>query len=402
MGSKKELFFIFCIFIASTIFVFDLFIHQGFPQTFDNIAHATSLTQFFLALKDGDFPVRWSDGLGNYGLPIPIVAHQIPNYLGAFLMYLIYDPEIVLKILYFLSVFLSGFFFYLFLRYYFLPLYAFVGTFFYIFSSYKIFNTYVRGALPELFSAIWLPLILLGILLFVKEKQFRGLLLITISIALLALTHPMMVLIYSFIYLPFLFWMLIVIREGKNNFLKLLVQRRTIACIGGIIVGLLIAGYYLIPLVLEIKYFYLGNSQPFTYGNYLTLDSFFRFQWPYFTEKDIVTRGHVINVGILETLVFIIGVVLLFPSIKNKKNIDQVGILFFAVLNGVGIILLMLPLAESIFSSVRILGSVQFQWRFLSAFNFFPPIILAYALMRLNKSFFTSFIILQLIHLLRA
>lgn len=393
MKSKKELFFIFCIFLSSAIFVFDLFLHHGLPQTFDNLAHATSITQFFLALKDGDFPVRWSDGIGNYGLPLPIVAHQVPNYLGAFLMYFFSDPEIVLKILYFLSIFLSGFFFYLFLRYYFLPLYAFSGTFFYIFSSYKIFNTYVRGALPELFSAIWVPLILLGILLFLKEKKFKGLLLITISVALLALTHPMMLLIYSFLYLPFLFWMLLLTRERKNNFLGLLLQRRTIACVAGIILGFFIAGYYLIPLVLEIKYFYLSNSQPFTPGNYLTLDSFFRLQWPYFTDKDIVTRGHIINVGILETLVFIMGVVLLFQSVKDKKNIDQVGILFFAVLNGLVVIILMLPWVESIFSSVRILGSIQFQWRFLSAFNFFTPIILAYTLTRLKKSFFTIFVI---------
>ncbi len=393
MKSKKELFFIFCIFLSSIIFVFDLFLHRGLPQTFDNLAHATSLTQFFLALKDGDFPVRWSDGLGNYGLPLPIVAHQVPNYLGAFLMYFLNDPEIVLKILYFISIFLSGFFFYLFLRYYFLPLYAFSGAFFYIFSSYKTFNTYVRGALPELFSAIWLPIILLGILLFVKEKQFKGLLLITISVALLALTHPMMLLIYSFIYLPFLFWMLISTQYKKNNFLELLVQRKTIACVGGIILGFLIAGYYLVPLVLEIKYFYLGNSQPFTPGNYLSWNSFFRMQWPYFTEKDIVTRGHVVNVGILETLVFIMGIFFLFHSIKNKKNNDQLSILFFAILNGLVVIILMLPLAENIFSSVRILGSVQFQWRFLSAFNFFPPIVLGYALTRLNKSFFIFFVI---------
>ena len=48
------------ILIVSFFLVADLFFHPGRSITFDGHIHITTIAQFHNALKDGEFPVRWS------------------------------------------------------------------------------------------------------------------------------------------------------------------------------------------------------------------------------------------------------------------------------------------------------------------------------------------------------
>lgn len=383
------------LFIVSTIAVFDLFLHSGLPITFDNPVHTTNIAQFYLALRDLDIPVRWADGFANYGLPIPIVAHQVTSYLGATLLFLGITPELSLKILYFLAFFLSAVTFYLFLRRFFQPFAACSGAFLYTFSSYKIFNLYVRGALPELFSAMFLPLILLGIMQFWKEGRLRGLLLVTIAIALLALNHPMMLLIYSFIYIPFFFWQFFQKRNIKGLSFSLQDVKKVILLGMAVITGLLIAGFYLIPLLREIKYFYYGITEnTFNTGSFLKLENFISNAWPYFTSSEIGPRGHLVTVGLIESSLFLAGIIFFGVQLVRKKRDQSTSILTFALVAGLILLFLMLPISEWFFIHINLLGNIQFQWRILSAFIFIPPLILAYFLSLLQKPFYSLLAIL--------
>ena len=171
-NKRKDLAYSLLILVSSIIFVFPLFSHPGRPATFDAPFHITNIAQFSVALKSGDFPVYWENGFANYGLPIGIVAHQLPSYLGGFFNIILNNPTLSFNLLTFFGIFFSSIFYYRFLRIYFPPLPSFLGAFLFNFAPYRILNVYIRGAEPEVFSNIFLPLILISIHKFVTEKKY--------------------------------------------------------------------------------------------------------------------------------------------------------------------------------------------------------------------------------------
>ncbi|MEO6509128.1 MAG: 6-pyruvoyl-tetrahydropterin synthase-related protein, partial [Patescibacteria group bacterium] len=208
----------FIIFIISLILVLDLFLHKGAPATFDGNTHMTAMAQFSLALKSGDFPVLWAPNFANYGLPIALIAHQIPNYLGAIISFFIHDFVLVFNLLMFFAVLLAGAFFYRFLRLYFSEAVALLGTIVFTFAPYKIINIYIRGALPEMIASIFVPLILINIHTFIKTKSIGSISRLVLFFTLLVLTHPFLFVIELFIIVPyFIFELLQSSSAGKDR-----------------------------------------------------------------------------------------------------------------------------------------------------------------------------------------
>jgi len=126
-------------------------------------------------MGSGEFPVVWMNNYANYGLPTGIFVHQLTNYLGGAITFLTHNPNTSYNVLIFIAILLSNFFLYLFLRFYFSPTASFLGTFIFSFTPYHIFNIYVRGAMPEIFSGIFLPLILIALYLFIVKKKTSAL-----------------------------------------------------------------------------------------------------------------------------------------------------------------------------------------------------------------------------------
>ncbi len=188
-------------------------------------------------------------------------------------------------------------------------------------------------------------------------------------------------------YMPYLLFL--VFFDKENNFVRLpnfkkIINLGTLFIM--IVIGVGMASYYLLPLNLEIKYFYYGQiKNHLTPGSYLFSANFFRFDWRYFTDREVITRGHIIFPGIIEIFSLAIGVLLInYKRIKEKQK--NIGLLEFAVLISLFILLFTTPLASIFYEKIKILSNIQFPWRLLSAFIFLPPIIYAYLLSKLNKN----------------
>lgn len=384
---RKDYLYASFLIIVSCIFVFDLFSYVGRPANFDANFHISNIAQFYTVLKDGDFPVVWSDGFANYGLPIPIVSHQLTNYLGAGLMFLTQDPTLSFNILIFIGIVLANLFYFLFLRIYFQPHIAFIAAVIFNFSAYRIINLYIRGAVPELFSQIFPPLIFIGTYFLVKKKKLSAFFLLCISFFLLALNHPMMFVIYSFLFFPYLIFLLL--DEDKRSRITF-----TSLFLLSIVLGVGAASYYLLPLVIEIKYFYYGSAVSSIAANsYLSFSNFFNQNWQYFTQQDIFTRGHIIMVGLLETLAIILGLGYIVG--KFIKKTKMVSIVDFAIVTGLLILFFTSQLSSLFYTYISVLSGIQFPWRMLSAFIFLPPIIYAFFLKDVSR-----YIILLIIFLI--
>jgi len=150
-------------------------------------------------------------------------------------------------------------------------------------------------------------------------------------------------------------------------------------------IGLLMTSYYLLPLLFEIKYFYYGTGvNHLTPNNFLGIINFFSYNYPYFTKLDIFNRGFGVNVGVIESLLMIIGVIyFLFRLIKGK--LKELSIFDLFVLSGLILIFMMTSFSGFLYSHISFLSNIQFPWRMLAAFIFIPPILLAYFLSKIQS-----------------
>src|SRR3990167_10334010 len=269
---RGELFFILLLaFIISVIFIFDLFLHRGQPTTFDGPTHISNIAQIYDAMRDGEFPARWGNGFARYGMPIPIFAQQVTSYLGAFVNFITRDVVLSYNVVVLIGLLLSTVLMYVFLRLHVGRIPAIAGAFLFHFAPYRIMNVYIRGALPEFFSSIFILGILISLNLLLEKKRTSSYSFLTLSIALLLLTHPFMFVVASIVFV--LYGLFLWIKNRQK-------AKMSVIVIFSLILGLGIAAYFLVPLFGEIKYFYYGQSSDhFVRGNFLTLFQFVTEQW---------------------------------------------------------------------------------------------------------------------------
>jgi len=378
---KSDYFLFFLILVISIFFVSDLFLFSGRPATFDSNFHITNIAQFSKIIGQGEVPVIWMNNFANYGIPMGIFAHQLTSYLGGVIIFLIHDPVLSYNLLVFIAIFLSNIFLYLFLRLYFSQLASFLGTFIFSFTPYHVFNIYVRGAMPEVFSGIFLPLILIAFYLFIVKKKTYSLFLITLFIAGLTLNHPMMLIVYSLFFIPYLFFLLITSSLSITSRIKVL-----IAASFSMMLGLLICSYYIIPLFFEIKYFYYGLiKNHITANSYLSILNFLDPRWYYFTKSEIFPRGHIVMFGLAESTVLILGFLYIFIERFIQKTQENTQVLLFALATAALLIFFTTKYSDIFFQHLFFLNDIQFPWRFLSGLIFLPPIVASYLYDRFPK-----------------
>lgn len=384
---KKELISYVLVLIVSLFLTADLFLHPGRSITFDGHVHITTIAQFYNALRDGEFPVTWANGFANYGLPIPLVAHQTTSYLGALLQFFTHNPVLAYNIVILIGVFLSSSLFYRFLRYYFSQEVALVSATLFHFAPYRITNIYVRGAIPEVFGAVFLPVVLIGLYQFLHEKKRLGLLLIILGTTMLALTHPMMLILSSVVILPFALSLLWPLQKHILDSVKI--------GLAGVL-GLSIAGYYLLPLLVEIKYFSYGTTANHFRGQAGSLQfpsSFFE-SWSYFDVGHPGPRENTLTIGTIETVILLIGITVLIWLISKKKlkKIDWPVLSW--IMSGLLALFLMSKASLFLYEHISVLSNIQYQWRNLSGMMYVAPFVLGWLLTKINKPFVGIILIL--------
>lgn len=372
---KNDWYALLVLFFTSILTVFDLFLSPGRSENMDGIVHTMTPHLFYLAMRQGEFPITWIDGFANYGLPLGLISHQLTTYVTAFLEFVVHNPVTAFNILAFIGFFLSTLFFYFFLRIYFDPFASFAGALFFNFAPYRIINIFVRGAMPEFFGTVFIPLILIGLYLAVQKKHISGAILLTISVAALTLTHPFMLILSLFIALPYVLFLVI---TNKLFRFRELVGPCLLSLFASL-VGIGIAGYFIIPLVLENKYFYYGlTKNHLTPNNYLSIGNYFDPNWYYFTTINVLPRGFVVNFGLPETLVIIAGLLFIFVIYLLKKPEKNTGLLLYAVGTSAVIIFFTTSLSNIFYQHIDILSSIQFPWRLLVSLSFLPALIISF------------------------
>ena len=309
----------------------------------DYFLHATRTANYYLAIKQGQFPVRWGPNLNqSYGYPAFNYMYHTPYFAGAVLHSFGLSVQQSLNTVVLLTLILGGISAYVFIRSYLQSeSWSILLSVFFISNPYTLLNVYWRGAIGELLFYAVVPLFLLA----VKKKHIVG---IAVTTAFLILSHlPSMILLagLSFIY---------VFVEFKNNY----TNKTIVSIFGGGLLGILLSSWYWIPAIFEqwmIRY-ELGASLNQYVTQFISLPGLFDIR-KHFSSSALFTN--VLSLGSVNILAL-----LLIPYLSKKSK----TVIFWFILIASSLFLLT-PLSAGIWDLAKLLQYVQYPWRFLWVIN---------------------------------
>lgn len=348
----KNILYIFFIFL---FFLFPLF-HKGFYESHDGENHVARFGAYFKSVNDGQFPPRWASDLNyGYGSPLFLFFYPLPGYVSVLFHSLGFELEDSFKIIAGVSFLLGPIFFYLWAKEFLDKKSAFFSAFLYGLAPYHFLDIYVRGDIGEVLSFVFIPLVFLMIEKNIKKPKIIYILLGGLFYGLLILSHNILSLMFSPIFLVYVF-----IKTQDKTRLK--------TCFILLVLGLLASLFFWMPALLEAKYLSPQTYIKGWYENHFpTIIKLISPQWGFGSEVNSL-NGLSPQLGVVPVFLFV------FSFFLIKKMKDKKVILFWY-----GIFFMSLFMATSLSSFVwdRILFLQQFQfpWKFIALSSFSLSVI---------------------------
>ncbi|KKR88137.1 MAG: hypothetical protein UU34_C0001G0134 [Candidatus Curtissbacteria bacterium GW2011_GWA1_41_11] len=376
MVTNKNFIFSTLIILISILLLSNLFTN-GLFASHDGEVHVARLAQFTHAIEEGHFPVRWL-GKWNFGFGYPtfVFTYSLPYYLGSILKIFNLNLETIIKLLFFISLPISGLSFYYFAIKFFSVWPAFLGSILYISAPYRFAEIYERGALGESLVFIFLPLMFVAPKLLMKSKRIGF---ITTSLIIFAaiITHAITFIIFLF---PMIIFSFIVFKKKTIKY--------SLFFLTAIFFGFLLSGYQWIPMIFEQKYINLDETYFNLYqGHFLSVHQLFRIP-----VKGIIT-GTGIQIGITQITILVITFIFLIYKIFKRQKINLASLLFFYTT--IFFIFLITEYSAIIWSLFKPLQTILFPWRLLTFITFACAFLGASFIKELEKNKYISLIVIM-------
>ena len=362
---KKWPFFL--IFLLSWWAIKPLFQVGFFPMHDDEqIARLYELHQ---ALSTGQFPPRWIANLGfGYGYPFYNFYPPFVYYFGEVFHLLGFSLISATKIVMILGFILSGFFMYLLAKEFFGKIGGIVAAIFYIYAPYHALDLYVRGALAEFYSFVFLPAIFWSTFKLVKEKSKKWLIINTVFLCFLLLSHNLITIIFLPFYFIYAIYLICLKKQKKQIFLMILTS---------FLLFLGLSCYFWLPAFFERKYTLVNEILTRELASYklhfVYLRQLWQSTWGYGGSLFGLEDGISFEVGKPHLILsFLAGFLSLFLFWKKKKkNSFSILCFLFFVFS-----LFMISFhSQFIWDRLKLLWYLQFPWRFLVFAAFFSSFL---------------------------
>lgn len=240
---------------VATLVMLPLFFH-GFAAGDDSVMHYQHAAGFIEALGEGAVYPRWLPR-SNFGQGSPVMLYYppLPYYVVAAFDVLVRNPLLSLKLGCWFALALSGVTMYVFARTMLSRWMSLLAALAYLTASYHLFDVYHRAALSEYWSFVWLPLVLDGTLRVASGRGWRSVAYLSVSYALMLLTHVITSFELSLL-LPV--------------FLLLLTRnlRRIAQVAAGLALGAAISAVFLLPLQIERGYVRIDRALRIPYADF--------------------------------------------------------------------------------------------------------------------------------------
>lgn len=350
------------IIIVSLIFSWPFF-RNGIFISDDGLWAVVRLSEMVREIQNLQFPPRWSDFLNHgFGYPLFNFTYPFPFYLGALLKLFGFSSVASIKILFISSVLLSGMLMYLFLRKISSPGGALIGTLFYITAPYRLIDLYVRGSLGESLSFILFPLIFYLSVLVFEKKSTRFSTMLTLSLAVMFLTHNIMALFLIPVWLIFIVFLLLSLKKPER-------KKTIFIFLNVFLLAAGLAAYFILPALFEKKYIYLSREK--------LADQLLYFYDP-------VKFINTLTLPAISAVLFSIFV-FLYKKIRITFLTGKIYIFSLAMFIAAS---LLTQKSSYFFWQFPPLSSVDFPWRIMGLVVFFSSILAGF----LSKSRFVFFI----------
>lgn len=332
--------------------------------------------------ENGQVPCRWVSDLGqNYGQPLFNYYSALPYYLGEAFHLVGFTFVDTVKLLFLLSLFLSGIFVFLLAREFLRDRAALIAAIAYLAVPYHAVDIFVRGALSESWGLALVPLVLYSLIRTCRRPKTTNALLLALSLAALLITHNITTLISAPLILAFgLFYFLF----GADR------KKQVTFLVPAVLLGIGLSAFFLLPVLFE---------QSFIQTKFLVSD-YFDFRAHFATISQLFTKlswgygpSRFNSYQYPETLSFFIGILpalsLVFTPLalywnRGKKQ----RLFFFLLLYSLCLMFLFMTHSRSVFiwESVKTLEFVQFPWRFLGPVALLSSLLIGFCFESINTN----------------
>ena len=338
--------------------------------------HIARLYLFDQALKAGQFPVRWVNGLGfNFGYPLFVFYPPLAYIVGEIYHLIGFGFTDSVKLVFFSSILFSGLAMYIFVRELWGKFPALISALFYLLVPYRALDVYVRGALAESFSFVWLPLIFWSYYKLFYTRKVIYIYLSGIFLALLMITH-------NLIFLPFMLilpiYLIFLVLISKEKLLTINYLLLTIA----LAIGL--SAFFWIPALLEKKFTIVDEMLLTNLANYkihfVYPQQLWNWTWGFGGSAEGLRDGISFKIGKLHILVSVAALAVAIGYMIRKFNVgkftvhsSQFTVMFFLLF--VFSAFMTTFYSKFIWEIIKPLGYLQFPWRYLTFTALFSSIL---------------------------
>jgi uncharacterized membrane protein len=355
--------------LVVSVFAIIPLLKPGFFPVHDN-TQVQRVYEMRESLVQGIFPVRWVNDLGyGYGYPIFNYYAPLPYYFGGVANLLGLDPLAATKLMFIFPILLSG------LSMYFLgkELWGkqggFLSAIFYVLAPYHALNIYVRGDIGEIWAYSFFPLVSLSLYKIYKNKNWGYVGLGGIAYALVIISHNLS----AFILTPFMALAALLI---SYSFIKNKQIREIPKLIMVFILGLLLAAFYFIPALVELKYTnvasIIGGGSDFR-NHFVCLNQLWSSPWGFGGSNPGCVDGISFKIGKIHILLTALSLIFVGWAYLKKRKIEWLpAFLFFGLFAS---IFMMLEISKPVWIIFKSMEFIQFPWRYLSLVSFFASLI---------------------------
>lgn len=340
---------------------------------------------FDQSLFAGQFPPRWVNSLGfGFGYPLFLFYPPFVYILGELYHLFGFGFITSIKLVFFSSILFSGITMYVFSKEHFGKMAGLIGAIFYIMVPYRALDVYVRGALAESFSFVWLPLILWSFYKLEKTKNTLYLFLSSIFLALLMITHNLIFLPFALILFLYLFFQIIF----STDKIKLALLYLT-----SIILAFCLSAFFWMPSLIEKKYTLVNQILLTELADFkihfVFPQQLWNWPWGFGGSAPGLADGISFKIGkihiIMSGAAFLLSLVILINSkFKFKKNGLLISLSFLLFLFST---FMTTFYSEFIWNAIPQLAYLQFPWRFLIFTALFSSFLAAAFIYQLKLPF---------------
>lgn len=288
------------LFILVSLFALLPLLQQGFFVSDDGEWMIIRFSAFHQALRDGEIPVRFLGRLNHeYGYPVATFLYPGPNYLAEPLHLIGFSFADSIKILFGLSLILSGIFAYHWLRRFFDTSSAFLGSLVYIYTPYHIYDLYTRGSLGEMVALAVVPFILWQI---ERQSIFWS----ALGIGLLILSHNTLATLFLVVIIAYLLLEIYVSQKRKE---------KSIFSLQTLLLGFGLSSFFWIPALYELQYTVFAKTTVSNWQEYFASGSLIGFSTIaiiLFTAVLFLTKRIVIKKHRLTFVFFVLSIFTVF------------------------------------------------------------------------------------------